>query len=204
MAKIESFELFDAVSGEHRSAELWDTVELHHREDLKVRWPSALADLQSRMPEEHREESSHWNWLEKLDQNKGVIGRQAYLIECGNTTQAVMLVDLNKASRFSATKGESIVYVDYVSTAPWNWKRLWQPNPPFKGLGTIMLQVAIRLSLDLEFDGRIGLHSLQDAEGFYRRREMTEFWPDPDYGYLTYFEMTASQAAKLLNNGGVQ
>ena len=155
------------------------------------------------MPKGHLEESSHWNWPDKLDRSDGVIGRQTYVIECGNATQAVMLVDLNKASRIRATKGESIVYVDYVETAPWNWKRSWQPNPQFRGLGTIMLQVAIQLSLDLDFDGRIGLHSLPQSEGFYRSRGMTEFWRDPDYDCLSYFEMTASQAANLLSNGGL-
>lgn len=201
MAMIASYELLDSLTNSSQTAQLWDTIEPRHREHLEIQWSNALTELLAKMPADHREESSHWNWPDKLDRSDGVVGRQAYVIECGSMTQAVMLVDLNKISRFPATRGECIVYVDYLQTAPWNWKRDWQPNPQFRGLGTMMLQVAIQLSLELDFDGRVGLHSLRDSEDFYRRRGMTEFWRDPDYDYLMYFEMTAIQAANLLNKG---
>lgn len=201
MAKIATIEIQNAVSGELQTAELWDSVEPRHRTDLEVRWASAWADLLSLMPEGEHENSSYWDWRDKLNRNEGVMGRQAYVIECENTAQAVMLIDLNKTSRFRATQGESIVYVDYLQTAPWNLKRPWRPKTQFRNLGTILMQVAIQLSLDLDFDGRIGLHSLPESEGFYRRLRMTEFWRDPDYQCLLYFEITASQAANLLQGG---
>lgn len=201
MAMIAAFELPDARSNSRQSAELWDTIEPRHREHLEIQWAQALTELLAQMPAEHREESAHWNWPDKLDRSDGIIGRQAYIIECGGMTQAVMLVDLNKTSRFPATRGESIVYVDYLQTAPWNWKRDCQPHPQFRGLGTMMLQVAIQLSLELDFDGRVGLHSLPQSEDFYRARGMKDFWRDPDYDCLVYFETTAIQANSLLNRG---
>jgi hypothetical protein len=148
MARIQTFELFDAFANDFKTADLWDSIEPQHCEQL----------------------------------------------------------DVNKASRIPGTIGESIVYVDYLQSAPWNGKRKWRPNRQFGGLGTLMLQVAIQLSLELElevdFDGRVGLHSLSQSEDFYRSRQLTEFWRDPDYQGLCYFEMTLSQAANLLNNGG--
>lgn len=114
-----------------------------------------------------------------------------------------MLLDFNNASRIRATKGESIVYVDYIESAPWN-RRYWRPTRRFRGFGSVLLQAAVQQSIELGFDGRVGLHSLPDSEAFYRRLDITEFWRDPDYQCLTYFEMTSTQAATLLTAGGMQ
>jgi hypothetical protein len=43
--------------------------------------------------------------------------------------------------------------------------------------------------------GRAGLHSLPQAESFYKTRcRMTDFGPDPDYFDLVYFEYDPQQA----------
>ena len=58
--------------------------------------------------------------------------------------------------------------------------------------------VAANFAIQMGFDGRVGLHSLPQSESFYRRCGMTEFWRDPEYQYLLYFEMPQSQSTNLL------
>lgn len=204
MALIQTFELRDEITGEDCIATLYDCVNVTHRQDLEVKWVESLDALKSLAPPNHREASGHWDWSKKLAEFHGMFGRQEFVIECKGTAQSVMLIDLNRTSRMSSTKGESIVYVDYLQSAPWNWKRPWRPHRPFRGLGTIMLQVAVRLSIELGFEGRVGLHSLEDAEDFYRKHPLKELWRDPDYFNLMYFEMTTEQSSEFLDARGVQ
>ena len=50
------------------------------------------------------------------------------------------------------------------------------------------------------FAGRVGLHSLPQAEPFYRDVcGMTDLGEDPNEYDLRYFEMTEAQAARFLS-----
>ena len=62
-----------------------------------------------------------------------------------------------------------------------------------------MIAAAIHLSLAEEFSGRVGLHSLPQADDWYSRGcGMTDLGPDPAVQNLRYFEMTPEQAAEFL------
>jgi hypothetical protein len=62
-------------------------------------------------------------------------------------------------------------------------------------VGSILLGTAINLSHDEGFGGRLGLHSLPQADSFYRDKlGMTELGPDISKQNLRYFEMTPGQA----------
>jgi hypothetical protein len=54
------------------------------------------------------------------------------------------------------------------------------------------------LSEEEGFKGRIGLHSLPQADEFYRLRGMTDLGTDQTNQNLRYFEMTAEQARAFL------
>lgn len=57
---------------------------------------------------------------------------------------------------------------------------------------------AIDISQNVGFEGRIGLHSLPQAEGFYIDKcGMIGLGPDPAYEGLLYCEMTSEQADRL-------
>jgi len=49
-------------------------------------------------------------------------------------------------------------------------------------------------SEDEGFKGRLGLHSLPQADNFYRKIGMTDLGQDASYQNLRYFEMTSEQA----------
>jgi hypothetical protein len=54
-----------------------------------------------------------------------------------------------------------------------------------------------------EFKGRIGLHSLPQANAFYANTcGMTDLGFDQDYEGLRYFEMTPGQAEAFIAKGG--
>ena len=86
------------------------------------------------------------------------------------------------------------MYVELLATAPWNRTNIQRPKR-FRGTGTVMIAAAIQLSMDLGYKGRVGLHSLRDAESFYQKGcGLTAPGRDAAYLNLMYFEMTETQA----------
>lgn len=98
--------------------------------------------------------------------------------------------------------GKDLLYLKYLETAPWNLavNDIGQ-IPKFSGVGRQLMEVGVRLSEALDFRGRIGLHALPQAEGFYRHCGMTEVGQDAQYDHLRYFEMTEEQARAFLHPG---
>ena len=114
-------------------------------------------------------------------------------IECGGQIQGLMLIALGEDCRIESQKGKNLVYVDYLSAAPWNSKAT-AATPKYKLVGKVLLQAAIEISEDEGFKGRIGLHSLPQSEPWYINCGMTDLGIDADYQKLRYFEMTPEQA----------
>ena len=81
---------------------------------------------------------------------------------------------------------------------PWNLKLL-SMAPRYKAAGVRLFEAAVRLSQAEEFRGRVGLHSLPQAERFYREVcGMTYVGSDPRVENLPYYEMTQEQAENFL------
>ncbi len=99
------------------------------------------------------------------------------------------LIALDRSSRPAVlTPGEAVVYVDYIEAAPWNLRAAAHP-PHFLGAGTALIIEAVRLSKEWGLNGRVGLHSLPQAEPFYQHRcGMRRVGSDPNYYDLAYFE----------------
>ena len=111
-----------------------------------------------------------------------------------------MLVNLGKMCRLPSQKNQPLVYVEFISVAPWNRSQLW-PKPHYKFIGHVLIAVAISLSLEEEYKGRIGLHSLPQAKGFYRNKVgMENLGPDKGHQNLSYYEITPEQAQLFLNS----
>jgi hypothetical protein len=140
-------------------------------------------------------EHSHWDWRNKVHSVEA--GRHMLVVvECEGEAQGMMAV--LQAPQRSRLSGKPLVYVDYLEAAPWNLKLLSVP-PRYLGVGTVLIAEAVRLSLDTALEGRIGLHSLPQAEAFYKSRcGMTELGQDLNYFDLTYFEFTQQQAIEWL------
>lgn len=137
-------------------------------------------------------QDSHWKWRIKCSVAPGTNRRIFALLNVGDV-EAAMCLFFGKQSRDANPL--PIVYVDYVAVAPWNRKEVQNPLR-FRNFGTVMLGAAIAVSMSMGLEGRCGLHSLPQSEGFYRRIGMADFGIDAAYLSLRYFEFS-NQAARI-------
>lgn len=142
-------------------------------------------------------QDSHWEWRTKCSVAPGTNRRILALLNAGDV-EAAMCLRFGKQSR--AAEPLPIVYVDYVAVAPWNRKAIQNPLR-FRRLGTVMLGTAVAVSTSMGLEGRCGLHSLSQAEGFYRRIGMSDFGNDAANSSLRYFEFSDKAAREFMDRG---
>jgi GNAT superfamily N-acetyltransferase len=141
---------------------------------------------------EHR----HWDWKAKV--REATPDDRFFGVLADNQTQGMMIAKQRKTCRLEVQKNLPLVYVDYVSTAPWNLHG-FVAEPRFRGAGRILIAAAVEWSKSLGCQGRLGLHALPQAEGFYEKScHMTRIGRDENYENLAYFEMTSEQAVAFL------
>jgi hypothetical protein len=147
------------------------------------KWAEVLATLAL--------QDHHWTWRTKCSIAPATKRRVFSLLNAGEV-EAAMVLRFGENSRDPAAS-LPIVYVDFVAVAPWNRKAFQHPQR-FRGLGTVMLGAAVELSRTLGLEGRCGLHSLPQSEGFYRQIGMRDYGLDAQYSSLRYFEFDAPAA----------
>jgi hypothetical protein len=143
-----------------------------------------------------KEEDSHWDWLRKV-QYASAPNFTTFALESEAIAQGLMIVETDLHRSFLEA-GKSLVYIDYLATAPWNRSSL-QKTPMFKAIGSILFSLAVCLSDDLGFKGRIGLHALPNAELFYRNKRMRDCGLDAQYYNLRYFELEKVVAQQIIS-----
>jgi GNAT superfamily N-acetyltransferase len=201
-AEVSAVYLLDAATGLSVEAELRDAIEDAQLVDWQTKWqPALIAVLQELarqgVPPGQWPQSWHWDWRQKTARVQGLLAFRGFCIVAQGVTQGLAQVDLTKPARATIQAGKPLVYIDYLEVAPWNRPELGKA-PRLRGVGSALLSAAVALSFDEGFRGRTGLHSLPQADDFYRRCGMTELGPDPAYQNLRYFEMTADQARAFL------
>jgi hypothetical protein len=144
-------------------------------------------------------QDSHWQWRTKCSVALGT-NRHTFSLLNASEVEAAMVLLAGKQSRDVAPL--PIVYVDYVAVAPWNRNQIQNPQR-FRHLGTVMLGAAVAKSISLGHEGRCGLHSLPQSEGFYQRIGMTDFGIDSSYSSLKYFEFKSQSAMTFIKNGAI-
>lgn len=189
-------------------AELWDAITDKNLADWEAEWrpetDKILRSLNNKGIERQLwPQSRHWDWGAKLAAIEGRLSNQSFSIVCEGMTQAMMITDLTKRARIENQKNDHQVYVEYLEAAPWNRKELVGLPPRFAGTGSLLIRAAIEFSKAEGYKGRIGLHSLPQANDFYSNRVgMTDLGPDPAYGNrMRYFEMTPEQAETFIEKG---
>ena len=201
-ADVSKIYLLDGVTGNSVEAELRDAIEHAQLDDWQTKWqPAHLAVLQelarSGVPVADWPQSWHWNWQQKTAQVQGLLGFRGFSVVARLVTQGLAQIDLTKFARESSQAGKPLVYLDYLEVAPWN-RPGFGAAPQLRGVGSALISAAVTLSLEEDYKGRIGLHSLPQADAFYRKIGMTDLGPDVAYQNLRYFEMTAEQARVFL------
>ncbi len=197
-----------------RVEELWGPTR-QQREALLAEIQQRIAsDMRTTRNEEvgdvigrHILQHGHWNWHRKVEfVNDGTL--MLIAVECEEQVQGLMAIAKRQRRSRDTAFGDQfeqpLLYVEYVETAPWNLSRPGLPLPRFGSVGTVLIGEAIRLSFASGCEGRIGLHSLPQAERFYRNRcAMTLVAWDEDYYGLSYFELSKRAAANWLELRGL-
>ncbi len=193
--------LIDGSTGQVVEAVLHHEITSKHLRDYETLWQPWLEATMNADPELPHQESAHWQWEEKMERRSGVLAYTSFAIEANGETQGMMILNTLKSCRLPCQQNKPLVYVEYVETAPWNRATL-AAEPRFKRVGPVFVDVAIQVSIQEEFGGRIGLHSLPQTDGWYRDKcQMEDLGPDKDEQYLRYFEMTVEQARTFLGKG---
>ncbi len=206
MSEISRIHLLDVKSDTAVEAELHDAIEDAQLADWEALWRPALdAAIQqlhrTGVPRRQWPQSRHWDWRAKLKAIEQLLAHRTFCIVCQGETQGLMVVNLTKTARIERERGKPLGYVEYLENAPWNRPEL-AGAPRYRGVGSILLRAAVELSLQEEFKGRIGLHSLPQADRFYRDTcGLTDLGPDSAYDSLRYFEMTPEQAEIFSKKG---
>jgi hypothetical protein len=94
--------------------------------------------------------------------------------------------------------GSPLTYLELLAVAPWN-RHEYKPKAELR-CGIAMMVHVVQRSIANGFEGRVGLHSLEDphTHKFYRRCGMTECGRDPTVDNELYFEFSAEDAAHFL------
>ena len=145
-----------------------------------------------------RLEDIRWDWRQINTIFATRSGCHGLAIECDGHTQGLMLIDTeNHASRL-APQGETIAYVELLTSAPWN-RGTFIPTQAFALTGYALIATAIGISRDHSLEGRVGLHSVSGSVNFYETKcGMTSFGPDARKKNLVYFEISSQQADAFL------
>jgi len=192
-------------TGKLMTADLFDDITDDHLEMWRSTWLPVIKQKQDEfdaqnIPKEQRPGDMHWNWDAKLTPYRGQLGLKAYALICEGRLQGMMQVSLIKHAILQEQLGKPVVFIDFLSSAPWNRRDLTN-TPEFGRIGSLLFRTAIRLSMEEGFRGRVGLSSLPQSIDFYRNAcGMTECGCHPHYPALTNFEITADQAAVLLES----
>ena len=184
-------------------ARLVDGLTREEVEKAEADWKPFLDEQVKRMeqtgvPRNKWPQHRHWNWREKYEASEEYLAYRMFGIECQSQMQGLMLaLTAGKNSLIPSQRGKPLVYVHFLAAAPWNLASI-VAEPRFSLVGSILLATAIHLSMEEEFQGRIGLHSLPQSDDWYRKVcGMTDLGPD-QIENLRYFEMTPEQAADFL------
>lgn len=191
-------------SKQFEEAQLYRELDQKNFDDFEQSWKPMLearrAEFESwAAAAEGDAQDSHWQWAEKAVDASASMADETYAVECAGETQGLMLVTSAAFARLEVQRGREIVYIELLSTAPWNRPRLVK-EARYKGVGRVLVAEAINLSYQLEFNGRLGLHSLPQSESWYRDVAKFTDWGRDHDKRMQYFEVTEAQAAAFLAN----
>lgn len=140
----------------------------------------------------------HWDW--KAKKQKATSESRFFGVCYERMMQGMMNLSPKQPCQLAEQSGKELVYIDYIEIEPWNLLYLAEV-PQYRGIGSFFLEAAIQLSHETGTEGRIGLHSLEQAEQFYHNCGMADCGVQKIghslYNYR-YFEMTPVQARSFV------
>jgi len=102
-------------------------------------------------------QSLHWDWSGRGPALR-LLQATGIGLTCDDEWQGVMLtLTAEHITRLGSDAGKPIVYIEFLETAPWNWRiaDIGQ-SPRFRGVGSLLFREAVRQSMREGFKGRVG------------------------------------------------
>lgn len=198
--------LFDLGKQALVDAEIFDVIQPSDIDEWRLKWKPEMERVirmlsANGVPQHLWPQSHHWDWADKVPP-AATLYEKAYALRCEGSLQGLMRVNsVKQRCRLPEQQGNHCIYVDYIESAPWNQPSTFQ-QPKFSLVGSVLMAAAIHQSLDEGFKGRLGLHSLPQADTWYADRlGLLDLGLDLDryQGRLKYFEATPQIAATILN-----
>lgn len=190
-----SIKLLHKKTDELVEAIMYKGIDERNIDDFQNYWLPKFETARSRLKTYNNVEDAHWDWNIKATKIEGQLAYDSFVIEADNMTQGMMII--NNATHFSRIeKGKPLIYIEYIATAPWN-RKILEEEPKFGAIGKLLFYQAIGESMDKNFEGRIGLHSLPSAFNWYIHLGMKDFGKDVNKK-MSYLELDKKTAKKLL------
>jgi hypothetical protein len=204
----QSVTIIENASGEPIAAEMYDEVTLDDFLETQREWrpfvSKAAIALVRQGSTELIPQHLHWDWTSKAAQ-LDLLATSFIGLRIGTQLQGIMKLQLVGdfcRARLREQKGKLLVYVDYLEVAPWNLRPLMTSlgrDPRYNGIGSRLIRYAVERSVEEDFAGRIGLHSLPLSEPFYVGAcGMTAVGRDPSKQNLLWCEYTPQQASDFI------
>ena len=212
---IYSIHILDGAARQPTGAVLEDTLPFTTLSVIEEQWGEARRRGNERLLRTGRADLAHhghWRW----DNNRKIVGvregdHALIGIRVGDEWQGAMSIYTAPVPAHLWPRWRKVVrvgrphavYVDYIESAPWNYERFVEPDPPrFRGVGLQLMLEAVRVSLQLGHGGRVGLYSLPLSEPFYEKMGMSSLFVDsrrdsPTEG-LRYYEFSPDAATTFL------
>ena len=158
-------------------------------------WPHGLV----------RQDDERWDWATLVRQHPDGTDWRQFQLTAAERVQGLLIVQSSWPTRSPANTGTLGAYMEYVATAPWNrldeqGRRIDERFARVTPVGRLLVGVAISLSRQLGWEGRMGWHSKPGAETWYKD-VLPGLWaggPDLEEDGLEYFEISADVATTYL------
>lgn len=189
-----SIQLYKTSIKSFVEASLVENITDQHLESWEKSWLPIMQAHCKSIDKQCRPEDSHWDWRMKSSHWNSQLAYHSFAIECEDELQGMMLLNDLASARLQTQFGKPIIYIEFLATAPWNRPEIQKP-PKFKLIGKNFIGAAIEFSRNMDYKGRLGLHSLPAAVAYYQEKcGITMLGPDSSHQNLVYFEMTPKQA----------
>lgn len=213
---LDTYQLYSPEDDDQREVEVFDAIDKSHVDYIDREWAPLLKsqrqlaairfkqlgkssdDEWQQLLGEYGAPDSHWDWNDFAKPSIARSTHKSFSVLSGGDVEAVMVVDLTQRCELSEQADEHLVYIENLAVAPWNRDEIQSPRR-FGGLGKVMLALAVELSRNEGWDGRVGLHSLSQSEDFYQKCSLVRVKKDSSHEDLWYYEFTPSLANKFLS-----
>ncbi|MGH2638122.1 MAG: hypothetical protein ACRDF4_02380 [Rhabdochlamydiaceae bacterium] len=206
--KLASLYLIESKTQLRVQAELHQGISELSLKQFESAWIPAMRELQPKIALQYGNttygaQHQHWDWRKFQKEFSGLLAYTSYSITVNGVGEAFMwLADapIGRRAKLPGQVGKDLVYVEYLSAAPWN---LLIPNvqiPRYKGTGAVLMKAAVTKSMQLGYKGRVGLSALPQSTEFHARF-LTRVGPDAHNSRLEYFESSEHAAKRMVEEG---